>query len=119
MMRRMRSLLIGFVFSVMPLAWAAETLPDSAPPDSEAPQTRESTSATPLDGDEMDSLYLASPVELDTTDESQGLNAVSNDDRFYEEQQELRERTSVSVTRSQTPEAPPARPPTLIPIRDM
>ncbi|MAX56833.1 MAG: hypothetical protein CL537_15190 [Alcanivoracaceae bacterium] len=104
------------------LSLAAEQLPDTAPPDDQAPQTRESGPATPLNGEELESLYLQSPVELDTSDESQGLNAMSNEARFLEnEQQEMRQRQAETARPPAPPpsDTPPPPPPTLIPIRDL
>ena len=103
------------------LSLAAEQLPDSAPPDDDAPQTREQVPAQPLDGKELEALYLESPRELDTSDENRGMNAVSPDTRYLEdEQQELRQRQAESVRppalRDNTPPPPP---PTLIPIREL
>ncbi|MCG8393560.1 MAG: hypothetical protein MI745_10795 [Pseudomonadales bacterium] len=103
------------------LALAAEQLPDAAPPDDETPRTREKSPAQPLNGQEMESLYLQSPVELDTSDESRGLNAVSPDTRYLEnEQQELRQRQAESLRPPPVQDdTPPPPPPTLMPIRDL
>lgn len=104
-----------------PLLVMAEQLPDTAPPDSEEPRTEARLPAQALDGEEMDSLYLQSPVELDTSGEDQGLNAVSQENRYLENDlQELRQRQAETV---QPPpiqdEAPPPPPPTLMPIRQL
>lgn len=100
---------------------AAERLPDSAPPDEQAPQTSEKGPTKALESHELEALYLQSPVELDTTDESQGLNALSNDSRYLEnEQQELLQRQRDTVQIVPTPEAAtPPPPPTLMPVRDL
>ena len=100
---------------------AAEQLPDSAPPDEEAPQTRETGPTKALESHELEALYLQSPVELDTTDESQGLNAMSNDSRYLEnEQQELLQRQRDTVQIIPIPEdTTPPPPPTLMPVRDL
>ncbi len=103
------------------LAVAAEQLPDSAPPDSDAPQTRERGPALPLDGSELEAMYLESPRELDTSDENRGLNAVSPDTRYLEdEQRELLQRQNDSLRPpALRDDAPPPPPPTLIPIREL
>ena len=120
MIRTMKTILKTLILTPG-LAWAAEQLPDTAPPDDAAPQTREKDPAHPMDGEEMDSLYLQSPVELDTSDENRGLNALSAEARYLEnEQQEMRQRQAESVrppaVRDDTPPPPP---PTLIPIRQL
>lgn len=103
------------------LAVAAEQLPDSAPPDDDAPQTRDQVRAQPLDGSELEAMYLESPRELDTSDESRGMNAVSPDTRYLEdEQQEMRQRQAENVRPPPLrDDAPPPPPPTLIPIREL
>jgi hypothetical protein len=103
------------------LTVVAEQLPDSAPPDDDAPQTREQLPALQLDGSELEAMYLESPRELDTSDENRGMNAVSPDTRYLEdEQQEMRQRQAENVRppplRDDTPPPPP---PTLIPIREL
>ena len=50
------------------LAVAAEQLPDSAPPDDDAPQTREQIPAEPLNGSELEAMYLQSQRELVNSD---------------------------------------------------
>ena len=75
-----------------------------------------------MDGEEMDSLYLQSPVELDTSDESQGLNALSPDARYLEneQQEQLRQRQAESVRQPTVPaDTPPPAPPSLTPVRDL
>lgn len=101
---------------------ASEQLPDSAPPDDQAPQSRENGPSQALESDELEALYLQSPVELDTTDESQGLNALSSESRYLEnEQQELlqRQRDTVQIIPSPEDAPPPPPPPTLMPVRDL
>lgn len=100
---------------------SAEQLPDTAPPDEQAPQSREKGPSEALDSHELEALYLQSPVELDNTDENQGLNAVSSESRYLEnEQQELLQRQRDTVQIIRTPEeTPPPTPPTLMPIRDL
>ena len=99
---------------------AAEQLPDSAPPDEQAPQTSEKGPAKAMESHELESLYLESPVELDTTDESKGLNAISSESRYLENDQELLQRQRDTVQVIPTPEeAPPPPPPTLMPVRDL
>ncbi|MZR63196.1 hypothetical protein [Alcanivorax sp. DP30] len=100
---------------------ANEQLPDSAPPDDKAPQSREKGPSQALESHELEALYLQSPVELDTTDESQGLNALSSESRYLEnEQQELLQRQRDTVQVIPTPnDTPPAPPPTLMPVRDL
>ena len=120
MIRAMKTILKTLLFAPA-LALAAEQLPDAAPPDDETPRTREKSPAQPLNGQEMESLYLQSPVELDTSDESRGLNAVSPDTRYLEnEQQELRQRQAESLRPPPVQDdTPPPPPPTLMPIRDL
>ncbi len=120
MIRTMKTILKTLILTPG-LAWAAEQLPDTAPPDDAAPQTREKGPAHPMDGEEMDSLYLQSPVELDTSDENRGLNALSAEARYLEnEQQEMRQRQAETVRPATVPEnTPPPAPPNLIPIRDL
>jgi len=103
------------------LAVAAEQLPDSAPPDDDAPQTREQIPAQPLDGSELEAMYLESPRELDTSDDNRGMNAVSPDTRYLEEeQQEQRQRQAENVRPpALRDDTPPPPPPTLIPIRQL
>ena len=103
------------------LVVAAEQLPDSAPPDNDSPQTREQVPAQPLDGKELEAMYLESPRELDTSDESRGMNAVSPEGRYLEdEQQEFRQRQAENVRPPELRDnAPPPPPPTLIPIREL
>ncbi|EKF73425.1 hypothetical protein A11A3_13770 [Alcanivorax hongdengensis A-11-3] len=106
------------------LAWSAEQLPDNAPPDSEAPQPKKKPSAPTLDGKEMDSFYLQSPVELDTSDERKGLNAISKDNRYPDNGANdiNRQRQAESVTPPPLPadnDVPKAPPPTSMPIRGM
>ncbi len=120
MIRNMKKILIGLMLTPC-FAVAAEQLPDSAPPEEDAPQTRETGPAAPLDGAELDALYLASPRELDTSEERRGMNAVRPDLNYLEEeQQEMRQRQAESVrppaVRDDTPPPPP---PTLIPIRQL
>lgn len=113
---------ILFVLLMAPgLALAAEQLPDSAPPDDDAPQTRDQVRAQPLNGSELEAMYLESPRELDTSDESRGMNAVSPDTRYLEdEQQEMRQRQAENVRPPPLrDDAPPPPPPTLIPIREL
>ena len=99
---------------------ADEQLLDRAPPDDQARQTREKGPNQALNSEELESLYLQSPVELDTTDESQGLNALSSDSRYLESDQELLQRQRDTVQIIPTPEeATPPTPPTLIPVRDL
>lgn len=99
---------------------AAELLPDNSPPDDQAPQTREKGPAKALESHELEELYLQSPVELDTSDENQGLNAVSSESRYLENDQELlqRQRDTVQIIRAPE-ETPPPPPPTLMPVRDL
>ena len=115
MIRTMKTILKTLILAPG-LAWAAEQLPDTAPPDDAAPQTREKGPAHP-----MDALYLQSPVELDTSDENRGLNALSAEARYLEnEQQEMRQRQAETVRPATVPEnTPPPAPPNLIPIRDL
>ena len=103
------------------LVVAAEQLPDSAPPDNDAPKTREQVPAQPLDGKELEAMYLESPRELDTSDESRGMNAVSPEGRYLEdEQQEFRQRQAENVRPPELRDnTPPPPPPTLIPIREL
>lgn len=103
------------------LVVAAEQLPDSAPPDSDTPQTRDPLPAQPLDGSELEAMYLESPRELDTSDESRGMNAVSPESRYLEdEQQEFRQRQAENVRPPELRDnTPPPPPPTLIPIREL
>lgn len=121
MIRTMKIILTTLILAPG-LAWAAEQLPDTAPPDDAAPHTREKGPAHPMDGKEMDSLYLQSPVELDTSDESRGLNALSPDARYLEneQQEQIRQRQAESVRPPPVQDnTPPPPPPTLIPIRDL
>jgi len=114
----LRTLLIA---SLAPAALpAAEQLPDSAPPDEQAPQSREKGPSQALESHELEALYLQSPVELDTTDENQGLNALSSDSRYLENDQELLQRQRDTVQIIPTPDdSPPPPPPTLMPVRDL
>ena len=66
-------------------------------------------------------LNFLSPVELDTSDENQGLNALSPEARYLEnEQQEMRQRQAETVRPATVPDnTPPPAPPNLIPIRDL
>jgi len=113
---------ILFVLLMAPgLALAAEQLPDTAPPDDDAPQTRDQVRAQPLNGSELEAMYLESPRELDTSEERRGLNAARPDINYLEEeQQEMRQRQAENVRppalRDNTPPPPP---PTLIPIREL
>jgi len=103
------------------LTVVAEQLPDSAPPDDDAPQTREQVPAMPLDGNELDAMYLESPRELDTSEERRGLNAARPDINYLEEeQQEMRQRQAENVRPpALRDDTPPPPPPTLIPIRQL
>ncbi len=124
MIRTMKPMMISaFLIALLApvTSLAAEQLPDSAPPDEQAPQTREEGPSQALDSRELESLYLASPVELDTTDEGKGLNALSEESRYLEsEQQEMLERQRNAVQIIRTPEeSTPPPPPTLMPVRDL
>lgn len=106
------------------LAWSAEKLPDSSPPDKDTPETDAAPAGQPLKGEEMGAFYLQSPVELDTSDEKKGLNAVSSDNRYLDNdnQDQTLQRQAESLRPAPLPsqdEQPKAPPPTLMPIRGL
>ncbi|WP_421711591.1 hypothetical protein [Alcanivorax sp.] len=102
------------------LSLAAEQLPDSAP--RTMMRRKPASRFPPAAGWQGAGGHVSGvPPELDTSDESRGMNAVSPDTRYLEdEQQELRQRQAESVRppalRDNTPPPPP---PTLIPIREL
>lgn len=103
------------------LVWAAEPLPDTAPPEDQAPQTRERPFGQPLLGEELEALYLQSPLELDISGERQGLNALSPDSRYLENEQQEQQRRRAESFRPPPvdSDAPKAPPPTLIPLQGL
>lgn len=105
------------------LAISNETLPDSAPQereDSQAMQDRFGAEAMSLE--ELEQLFLASPVELDTEEERSGGSAVS-DQRGVEEsiilQRERERERSLQNIEMPSRDLPPAPLPTYNPIRDL
>lgn len=67
------------------MATAAEQLPDSAPVEDEDPAAMaERFDAPPMGSEEMQSLYLKSPVQLENAEEKAGLESLSDEDRYKE-----------------------------------
>lgn len=77
-------------------ALAGEQLPDSAPSGDAADDAAmsERFAAPPMDSEEMQSLYLKSPVQLENAEEKGGLESLSDEDRYKESDLFFRERQS-------------------------
>lgn len=80
---------------LLPLAaTAGEQLPDSAATgDNEDPGVMaERFAAPPMDSEEMQSLYLKSPVQLENAEEKGGMESLSDEDRYKQSDLFFRER---------------------------
>lgn len=75
------------------LAWGEE-LPDSAelPDEQDSAETEERFSAPSMNSEELNSLFLESPVELGNAEDEGGMNSLSDEDRYKDSDLFLRER---------------------------
>lgn len=77
--------LIALLLWLPLVAAAAEELPDSASVEEEDPAAMaERFNAPPMGSEEMQSLYLKSPVQLENAEEKGGLESLSDEDRYKE-----------------------------------
>jgi hypothetical protein len=87
-MKTLRTLLL-----CLPRAAIGEELPDSAPNSDEDPAAMaERFAAPPMDSEEMQSLYLESPLQVENAEEKGGLESLSDEDRYKETDLLFRER---------------------------
>lgn len=107
------------------LAWG-EKLPDSAelPDQGDAAETGERFSAPSMNSEELNSLFLESPVELGNAEDKGGMNALSDEDRYKDSDLFLRERLQSDRLRAplrpeDQREDKPESPPLLAPLREL
>jgi hypothetical protein len=106
------------------LAWGEE-LPDSAelPDAGESADMEERFSAPSMDSEELNSLFLESPVELGNAEDDSGMNSLSDEDRYRESDLFFRERRQSEQLRAplrpEGREDRPESPPLLAPLREL
>ncbi len=106
------------------LAWGEE-LPDSAelPDAQDSAAMDERFSAPSMDSEELNSLFLESPVELGNAEDEGGMNSLSDEDRYRGSDLFFRERRqSDQLDAPLRPEAQkdrPEPPPLLAPLREL
>ena len=117
----MRTLCLLSVLLFCPLTVAAEQLPDASQPgssadDADAMQQRMKTPA--MNSEEMENLYLKSPIELGNKEE-EGMRSVTDDDRYSETdqlfQERLRNRDTSLKPAPEINRDPPAPVPLMVP----
>ena len=110
---------------LLPVLAQGEELPDSAelPDAQDSADMEERFSAPSMDSEELNSLFLESPVELGNAEDEGGMNSLSDEDRYKESDLFFRERRQSEELRA--PVRPDAReerpesPPLLAPLREL
>lgn len=95
-----------FLFMLAAPALAAEQIPDSAIIDNDAdnaPANQTRFSTPELNSEEMQGLYLKSPIELDNTEE-RGMRSVNDTERYSETDLLFRERLQGRIGNIQAPQ---------------
>ncbi len=114
------------VLILLPVLARGEKLPDSAelPHEQDSAETEERFSAPSMSNEELNSLFLESPVELGNAEDKGGMNSLSDEDRYKESDLFLRERRRSD--RLDAPRRPEEQtdeqreaPPLLAPLREL
>lgn len=91
-MNGMRTPCLLLMLALSTSALAGETLPESSPPErNDQAGMKDRFPAPPMASDEMENLYLESPVELGNTEE-EGMRSVQDKEKYSESDLLFRER---------------------------
>lgn len=114
------------MLALLPILARGEELPDSAelPEERDSAEMSERFSAPSMDSEELNSLFLESPVELGNAEDEGGMNSLSDEDRYRDSDLFFRERRQSERLRAPLrPEARedqrPESPPLLAPLREL